>query len=265
MVLVGFPRQKKASANRKCRQAPRFTAFSQRFTAISIHGANCLVSFQRCASARCPHAVMTRMSSGNMRIRVKTFNRRIENRLLRMSTSKYPILLLPVLSKCDTWLTRLSASRGINDTQGHKNFSFCEQTLHKGLIDAFCDWLQYTTKNRGQNNFLRKSRAKIQFLRLLFPSLRSISSYNPHTILKNARQGRIKTYIYFYLQKLQVGPGDAACRERQYATKNMARTNFLRKIWRINPGFRAPDQRSYSQIFKIVCTSSKFNTFHANR
>ena len=26
---------------------------------------------------------MTRMSSGNMRIRVKTFNRRIENRLLR--------------------------------------------------------------------------------------------------------------------------------------------------------------------------------------
>ena len=148
-------------------------------------------------------------------------------------------------------------------TIGHKNFSFCEQTLYKGLIDASCNWLQYTHKNRGQNNFLRKLRAKIQFLRLLFSSLRSISSYNPHTILKNARRGRLKIYIYFYLQKLQVGPGDAACRERQYATKNMARTNFLRKIWRINPGFWAPDQRSYSQIFKIVCTSGKFNTFHA--
>ena len=148
-------------------------------------------------------------------------------------------------------------------TVGHKNFSFCEQTLHKGLIDASCNWLQSTRKNRGQNNFLRKLRAKIQFLRLLFSSLRSISSYNPHTILKNARRGRLKIYIYFYLQKLQVGPGDAACRERQYATKNRARTKFLRKIWRINPGFCAPDQRSYSQIFKIVCTSSKFNTFHA--
>ena len=118
----------------------------------------------------------------------------------------------------------------INDTIGHKNFSFCEQTLHKGLIDASCNWLQSTRKNRGQNIFLRKLRAKIQFLRLLFSSLRSISSYNPHTILKNARRGRLKIYIYFYLQKLQVGPGDAACRELQYATKNMARTNFLRKI-----------------------------------
>ncbi len=115
-------------------------------------------------------------------------------------------------------------------TVGHKNFSFCEQTRHKGLIDASCAWLQSTPKNRGQNKFLRKLRAKIQFLRLLFSSLRSISSYNPHTILKNARRGRLKIYIYFYLQKLQVGPGDAACRERQYATKNMARTNFLRKI-----------------------------------
>jgi len=148
-------------------------------------------------------------------------------------------------------------------TVGHKNFSFCEQTLHKGLIDASCDWLQSTRKNRGQNNFLRKLRAKNQFPRLLFSSLHFISSYNPHTILKNARRGRLKKYIYFYLQKLQVGPGDAACRERQYATKNRARTKFLRKIWRINPGFCAPDQRSYSQIFKIVCTSSKFNTFHA--
>jgi hypothetical protein len=39
----------------------------------------------------------------------------------------------------------------------------------------------------------------------------------------------LKIYIYFYLQKLQVGPVGAACRERQYATKNRARTNFLRK------------------------------------
>ncbi len=159
--------------------------------------------------------------------------------------------------------TRLYSLNPKKATVGHKNFSFCEQTRHKGLIDASCNWLQSTPKNRGQNKFLRKLRAKIQFLRLLFSSLRSISSYNPHTILKNARRGRLKIYIYFYSQKLQVGPGDAACRELQYATKNMARTNFLRKIWRINPGFWAPDQRSYSQIFKIVCTSSKFNTFHA--
>jgi hypothetical protein len=116
------------------------------------------------------------------------------------------------------------------NTVGHKNFSFCEQTLHKGLIDASCSWIQYTAKNRGQNKFLRKLRAKIRFLRLLFSSLRSIYSYNPHTTLKNARRGRLKIYIYFYLQKLQVGPGDAARRQRQYATKNMARTNFLRKI-----------------------------------
>ena len=115
-------------------------------------------------------------------------------------------------------------------TVGHKNFSFCEQTRYKGLIDASCNWLQSTPKNRSQNKFLRKLRAKIQFLRLLFSSLRSISSYNQHTILKNARRGRLKIYIYFYIQKLQVGPGDAACRELQYATKNMARTNFLRKI-----------------------------------
>ncbi len=76
-------------------------------------------------------------------------------------------------------------------TVGHKNFSFCEQTLHKGLIDASCNWLQSTRKNRGQNIFLRKLRAKIQFPGLLFSLLRDISSYNPHTILKNARRGRL--------------------------------------------------------------------------
>jgi hypothetical protein len=75
-------------------------------------------------------------------------------------------------------------------TVGHKNFSFCEQTLHEGLIDASCNWLQSTGKNIGQNNFLRKLRAK----------------------------------------------------------------NLLI--------FIAP-QHFLIQIFKIVCTSSKFNTFHA--
>jgi hypothetical protein len=130
----------------------------------------------------------------------------------------------------------------INHTQGHKNFSFCEQTLHKGLIDASCNWLQSTRKIRGQHKILRTLRAKIQFLRLLFSSLRNISSYNPHTILKKCATRSTKKYIYFYLQKLQVGPGDAACQERQYATKNMARTKFSRKIWRFNLGFCAPDQ-----------------------
>jgi hypothetical protein len=62
---------------------------------------------------------------------------------------------------------------------GHKSFSFCEQTLHKGLIDASCNWLQSTRNKRGQNNFLRKLRAKIQFPRVLFSSLRFISSYTP--------------------------------------------------------------------------------------
>ena len=38
-----------------------------------------------------------------------------------------------------------------NAPQGHKSFSFCEQTMHKGLIDASFDWLQSTRKNRGQN------------------------------------------------------------------------------------------------------------------
>jgi len=112
----------------------------------------------------------------------------------------------------------------------NKNFSFCEQTLHKGLIDASCNWLQSTRKNRGQNIFLRKLRAKIQFPGLLFSLLRYISSYNPHTILKKYATRSTKKYIYFYSQELQVGPVDAACRERQYATKNRARTNFLRKI-----------------------------------
>jgi hypothetical protein len=59
----------------------------------------------------------------------------------------------------------------------------------------------------------------------------------------------LRIYIYFYLQKLQVGLVDAACRERQYATKNMARTNFLRKIWRINPGFLRPRPKILQKNF----------------
>ena len=65
---VGFPGQKKVSADRKCQQAPRFTPFSQRFTAISIAGANRRVSSQTvcfvaqgafghaCPQASCAHA-----------------------------------------------------------------------------------------------------------------------------------------------------------------------------------------------------------------
>ena len=48
-------------------------------------------------------------------------------------------------------------------TVGHKNFSFCEQTLYKGLIDASCDRLQTTRKNRGQNNFWRNYELKTNF------------------------------------------------------------------------------------------------------
>jgi hypothetical protein len=57
--------------------------------------------------------------------------------------------------------------------------------------------------------FLRKLRAKIQFPGLLFSLLRNISSYNPHTILKNARRGRLKNIFIFIhtSQELQVGPG----------------------------------------------------------
>jgi hypothetical protein len=62
----------------------------------------------------------------------------------------------------------------INIRKAIKTLVFCEQTLHKGLIDAACDWLQLMPKNRGQNKFLRKLRAKIQFSRLLFSSSRKI-------------------------------------------------------------------------------------------
>ena len=66
-----------------------------------------------------------------------------------------------------------------------------------GLIDASCNWLHSKLKNRGQNIFSRKLRAKIQFPRLLFSSLRNISSYNPHTVLKNAHRGRVKNIYLF--------------------------------------------------------------------
>jgi hypothetical protein len=49
-----------------------------------------------------------------------------------------------------------------------------------------------------------------------------------------------------------------------HATKNMAHTEFLRENM-TNFGFCAQDQHSESQIFEIVCTIGKFNTFHAIR
>ena len=94
-----------------------------------------------------------------------------------------------------------------------KALVFCEQTLHKDLIDTSRDCPQYTLKNRGQTNFSRKLRVKIQFPRVLlvFSSLHNISSYIFTTYwyvyqynLKNARRGGLKNYIYFYLQELQV-------------------------------------------------------------
>ena len=36
-----------------------------------------------------------------------------------------------------------SEERYVRHSQGHKSFSFCEQTLHKGLIDASCDWIEF--------------------------------------------------------------------------------------------------------------------------
>ena len=114
-------------------------------------------------------------------------------------TKKVPLLSTPHTSgSIDTRVSGYYIVYSLtskNAPRGHKSFSFCEQTLHKGLIDASCDWLQSTSKNRGQNNFLRKLRAKNQFPRLLFSSLHFISSYNPHTVLKNARRGRLKKYI----------------------------------------------------------------------
>ena len=78
-------------------------------------------------------------------------------------------------------------------------FRFCRD--ERSELQACCNWPQSTPqiRARGQNKFLRKLRAKIQFLRLLFSSLRNISPYNPHTILKNARRGRLKNiFIFIY-------------------------------------------------------------------
>jgi hypothetical protein len=113
-------------------------------------------------------------------------------------------------------------------TVGHKNFSFCEQTLHKGLIDASGNWLQSTRKNGGQNKVLRKLRAKIQFPRALFSSLHSIFSYNPHTILKNAWRGRLKNiFIFIYRSSKQ------AQSTRLPKSVNMQqRTGHVLNFWR---------------------------------
>ena len=62
------------------------------------------------------------------------------------------------------WIRRKLRKGG----QGHKSFSFCEQTLHKGLIDASCDWLQSTRKNRGLNIFRESYKLKSNFRGLYF-------------------------------------------------------------------------------------------------
>ena len=153
----------------------------------------------------------------------------------------------------------------VKAAQGHKSFSFCEQTLHKGLIDASCDWLQSTRKNRGQNKVLRKLRAKNQFPRLLFSSLRSISSYNPHTILKNARRGRLKNYIYFYLQKLQVGPGDASCRERHMQQKTWHVLNCWGKYDELTPVFGLQIKDPTAKFLKLYVRVVNSIHFMQNR
>ena len=71
-------------------------------------------------------------------------------------------------------------------------------------------------------------------------------------------------YIYSHLQKLQLGPIDAACQELQYALKNSARAKFFPFFPISFVFFNFLYRRSYSQIFKIVCTSSKFNTFYVS-
>ena len=64
------------------------------------------------------------------------------------------------------------------------------------------------------------------------------STYN----FKNARRGGLKHYIYFYSQKLQVGPVDVACRDR-----------FFKKIYdELTPVFAL-------QINNPTCTFLKFN------
>ena len=68
-------------------------------------------------------------------------------------------------------------------------------------------------------------------------------------------------YMFLFLQKLQLGPIDAACQGLQYALQNSARAIFsffyfsVYCFW-----FYLFD--STAKFFKIVCTSSKFNTLY---
>jgi hypothetical protein len=67
--------------------------------------------------------------------------------------------------------------------------------------------------------------------------------------------------IYFHLKKLQLGPIDVAFQKLQYALKNSARAIFF---------FFSSFSNIFLTVFivdltekiKIVCTSSKFNTFY---
>ena len=68
--------------------------------------------------------------------------------------------------------------------------------------------------------------------------------------------------IYFHLKKLQQGPIDAAFQKLQYALKNSARANFFLFFFFFYCILDCFYRRSYSKNFKIVCTSSKFNTFY---
>ena len=90
------------------------------------------------------------------------------------------------------------------------------------------------------------------------------STYN----FKNAVLIKINyNYIYFHLQKLQLSllVIDATLQELQYALKNSARAKcvplFLLFLLYFEV-FSLSILLEYSQIFKIVCTSSKFNTFY---
>jgi hypothetical protein len=87
----------------------------------------------------------------------------------------------------------------------------------------------------------------------------------PHTILKTqhcTENLMDYNYIYFHLQKLQLGSIDAAYQDLQYPLKNSARAIFFSFLIFLFCYFLLFFSRSYSQSFKIVCTSSKFNTFY---
>jgi hypothetical protein len=72
-----------------------------------------------------------------------------------------------------------------------------------------------------------------------------------------------QNYFYFYLQTPKMGANDASGGGLQYALNNMHQNKF-RESYDELTSFLFFNQ-SYRQILEIVCTSSKFNTFHAKR